>query len=229
MDSGKSVLRIEPPLRCFSRDPGLAEGLDKSIGNSCQGSSGLQGSSPIISGWVGSFTPLGCQTCHLIGLSSACQWGLKPMERINWPEMFMKLFSRCNWRESCPDWADCLETALQWRNHTNIKRLGLYDIFNDQPGRSLNMRKKKPNQKQNSKWNNPLKAHLVAFYLFLSFLICIKAQCKCRLPPDRNPAFDCIFKPTILISSCTSFPWGVIKENMFVFLGIVPTSASAKI
>lgn len=97
---------------------------------------------------------------------------------------------------------------------------------------SLVKNKKKTNnliKNKNSKWSNPFKAHLVAFYLFLYFLICIKAQCKCKLPPCRHPAFDCIFKPTILISSCTSSPWGVIKENMFVLLGIVPKSASAKI
>lgn len=169
-DSGKHVQRIEHLLRCFmKRHPGLAEGLDKNTGNSCQGSIGLEGYSAIISGWVGSFTSLGCQACHLIGLSSACQWGLKPMERINWPEMFMKLFSKCNWKESCPDWADCLGAALQWSNHTNIKWLELYNIFNDQPGRSFNMSRKTQLIK-NSKWNKPFKAHQVwPFIYFCTF------------------------------------------------------------
>lgn len=34
--------------------------------------------------------------------------------------------------------------------------------------------------------------------------------------------FYCISKPTILISSCISFLLGLIKENMFVFLGTLP-------
>lgn len=71
-------------------------------------SSGLADSSPIITVRASSFISLGSQSCHLIRLSSACQWGLKPMERINWSGMFMQLFSKGNWKESCSDWADCL-------------------------------------------------------------------------------------------------------------------------